>query len=60
MSVVRIAMTVASAAVTVARNPVVRTALENPKTREVAVEATKRAAYNAGRLARFIVGPAKK
>jgi len=60
MSVVRIAMTVATAAVTVARNPVVRSAIENPKTRDVAVEATKKAAYNAGRLARLIVGPSKK
>lgn len=57
MSVVRLALTVASAAVAISHNPVVRAAMNNPKAREAAVEATKTAAYNAGRIARLIVGP---
>jgi len=57
MSVVRLALTVASAAVAISHNPVVRAAVNNPKTREVAIEATRIAAYNAGRLARAIVRP---
>ena len=59
MIVFRVALTVAGAAVTVARHPVVRTALANPQTRDVAIDATRRAAYTAGRIARVLVGSRK-
>lgn len=59
MSVARLAVTVATAAVAVARNPVVRTALADPRTREIMTQTTKTAAYNAGRLARILVGSRK-
>lgn len=59
MSAARIAVTVATAAVAAARHPVVRAALQDPRTREKALEATRNAAYNAGRLARLLVGPKK-
>jgi len=59
MSVARLAVTVATAAVTVARHPAVRAALQDPRTRAAALEATKSAAYNAGRIARLLVGTRK-
>lgn len=55
MSILRIALTVA----TIARSPVVRAALADPRRREAAIEATRGAAYTAGRIARLIVGPPK-
>jgi hypothetical protein len=61
MSAIRIAMTVATIAVTVARHPVVRAGLRaaplliTPKMRETATDAALSAAYNAGALARRIV-----
>lgn len=60
MSAIRLAVTVVSAAITVSRHPVVRAgvsaALNNPKTRETAISVTRSAAYNAGVIARHIVG----
>jgi hypothetical protein len=60
MSAIRLAVTVVGAAVTMARHPVVRAGIiavaSNPKAREVAVNATRSAAYNAGVIARHLVG----
>ncbi|UXN75289.1 hypothetical protein N8D56_10980 [Devosia sp. A8/3-2] len=60
MSAVRIAVTVVSAAITVSRHPMVRAGVlavvNNPKARETAIGVTRTAAYNAGVIARHIVG----
>ncbi|UXN68480.1 hypothetical protein N8A98_14570 [Devosia neptuniae] len=60
MSAVRIAVTVVSAAITVSRHPVVRAGVRavvsNPKARETAIGVTRSAAYNAGVIARHIMG----
>lgn len=60
MSVVRIAVTMVGAAVTLTRHPVVRAGIiavaSNPKARETAISVTRNAAYNAGVIARHIVG----
>lgn len=60
MSAIRIAVTVVGAAVTLSRHPVVRAGLiavaSNPKARETAINITRSAAYNAGVVARHLVG----
>ncbi|ODT82989.1 hypothetical protein [Devosia sp.] len=60
MSAIRLVVTLATAAITVSRHPAVRAGLHavaaNPATRERAADLTRRAAYNAGVLARHIVG----
>ncbi|WIJ26253.1 hypothetical protein [Devosia sp. RR2S18] len=60
MSAVRIAFTVASAAMAATRNPVVRAGIRqlanNPKARETVLKVTQDAAYNAGVVARHIMG----
>lgn len=60
MSAIRIAVTVVGAAVTLSRHPVVRAGLvavaSNPKARETAINLTRSAAYNAGVVARHLVG----
>ena len=60
MSAIRIAMTMLGAAITVSRHPVVRagirTVASNPKAKEAAITATRSAAYNAGVIARHLVG----
>ena len=60
MSVVRIAVTMVGAAVTLTRHPVVRAGIiavaSNPKARETAISVTRNAAHNAGVIARHIVG----
>lgn len=60
MSAIRIAVTVVSAAVTLSRHPVVRAGIQavanNPKARETAISVTRSAAYNAGVIARHLVG----
>jgi hypothetical protein len=60
MSAIRIAMTVVGAAVTLSRHPVVRAGIvavaSNPKARDTAVNVTRSAAYNAGVIARHLVG----
>lgn len=60
MSAIRLAVTVVSAAITVTRHPAVRAGIHavanNPKAREAAVSATRNVAYNAGVIARHIVG----
>ena len=60
MSAIRIAVTVVGAAITMTRHPVVRAGISavatNPKAREAAINATRNAAYNAGVIARHLVG----
>ena len=60
MSAIRRAVTVVSAAVTISRHPVVRAGIQavasNPKARETAISVTRSAAYNAGVIARHLVG----
>ncbi|MDY6961111.1 MAG: hypothetical protein SV862_04350 [Pseudomonadota bacterium] len=60
MSAIRIAVTVVGAAITMSRHPVVRAGMiavaSNPRAREAAINVTRSAAYNAGVLARHIVG----
>jgi hypothetical protein len=60
MSALRLAIAVAGAAVTLTRHPAVRLGVSamiaNPRARGAALEATKTAAYNAGRLARVVTG----
>jgi hypothetical protein len=57
MSAIRIAVTVVGAA---SRHPVVRAGINavaaNPKARETAISVTRSAAYNAGVIARHLVG----
>jgi hypothetical protein len=60
MSAIRIAVTVLGAAMTMSRHPVVRAGIRavatNPKAREAAIDAATNAAYNAGVIARQLVG----
>ena len=60
MSAIRLAATVVGAAVTLSRHPVVRAGIvavaTNPKARETAINVTRNAAYNAGVVARHLVG----
>lgn len=60
MSAIRLAATVVGAAVTLSRHPVVRAGIvavaTNPKARETAINVTRTAAYNAGVVARHLVG----
>jgi hypothetical protein len=60
MSAVRLAVTVVSAAITISRHPVVRAGVNavvsNPKARETAIATTRNAAYNAGVIARHLLG----
>ncbi|MCW5720237.1 MAG: hypothetical protein KIS86_03750 [Devosia sp.] len=60
MSAIRLAVTVVSAAITVSRHPAVRAGIQavanNPKARDAAINATRSVAYNAGVIARHIVG----
>ncbi|WP_240230171.1 hypothetical protein [Devosia lacusdianchii] len=60
MSAIRIAVTVVGAAITLSRHPVVRAGVRavanNPKARETAINVTRSAAYNAGVIARHLVG----
>lgn len=60
LSAIRLAVTVVSAAVTMSRHPAVRAGINavanNPKAREVAVTTTRNVAYNAGVIARHIIG----
>lgn len=60
MSAVRLAVTVVTAAVAVSRHPVVRAGMQavvnNPKARETAIATTRNVAYNAGVIARHLVG----
>lgn len=64
MSAIRIAVTVVGAALTVSRHPAVRAGLravaDNPKARETAISVTRNAAYNAGVIARHLVGRTKR
>jgi hypothetical protein len=59
MSAIRLAVTAVTVAVAVARHPLVRAGVravvDNPRLNAAAIEATKVAAYNAGRVARRIV-----
>jgi hypothetical protein len=60
LSAIRLAVTVVSAAMTMSRHPAVRAGIHavanNPKAREAAANATRSVAYNAGVIARHIVG----
>lgn len=60
MSAIRIAVTVVGAAITMSRHPAVRAGIAavaaNPRARETAISVTRSAAYNAGVIARHIVG----
>ena len=60
MSAVRLAVTVVSTAIAVSRHPAVRAGVQavvnNPKARETAIATTRNVAYNAGVIARHIVG----
>ena len=60
MSAIRIAVTVVGATITMSRHPVVRAGISavaaNPKARETAISVTRTAAYNAGVIARHLVG----
>jgi hypothetical protein len=60
MSAIRLAVTVVGAAITMTRHPVVRAGItavaNNPKARETAINVTRNAAYNAGVIARHLVG----
>ncbi len=60
MSAIRIAMALVGTALTMGRHPVVRAGIRavvsNPKAKEAAVTATRSAAYNAGVIARHLVG----
>ena len=60
MSAIRIAVTVVGAAITMSRHPAVRAGINavaaNPKARETAINVTRTAAYNAGVVARHLIG----
>lgn len=60
MSVIRVAVAVLGAAVTISRHPVVRAGARavrsNPQMRDFAVTTTRNAAYSAGVVARHLVG----
>lgn len=63
MSAIRLAVTVVGAAITASRHPAVRAGIQavanNPKAREAAVTATRSVAYNAGVIARHLIGRGK-
>lgn len=60
MSAIRLAVTVVSTAIAMSRHPAVRAGISavaaNPKARETAINVTRSAAYNAGVIARHLVG----
>jgi hypothetical protein len=60
LSAIRLAVTVVSAAMTASRHPAVRAGIRavasNPKTRDAAISATRNVAYNAGVIARHLIG----
>ncbi len=60
MSAVRLAVTVVSTALAVSRHPAVRAGIHavasNPKARETAIATTRNVAYNAGVIARHVLG----
>ncbi|MDB5613054.1 MAG: hypothetical protein JWQ22_707 [Devosia sp.] len=60
MSAIRLAVTVVGAAITLSRHPVVRAGIAavatNPKARDTVISVTRSAAYNAGVVARHLVG----
>jgi putative component of membrane protein insertase Oxa1/YidC/SpoIIIJ protein YidD len=60
MSAIRLAVTMVSTAVALSRHPAVRAGVQavvaNPKARETAINTTKNAAYNAGVIARHLLG----
>jgi hypothetical protein len=60
MSAIRIAATVVGAAITLSRHPVVRASVtavaSNPAARDTAIKVTRAAAYNAGVVARHLIG----
>ncbi|MCS6759775.1 MAG: hypothetical protein MO852_13130 [Candidatus Devosia euplotis] len=60
MSAIRLAAIVVGAAITLTRHPVVRAGIvavaSNPKACETAINVTRAAAYNAGVVARHLVG----
>lgn len=60
MSAIRLAVTVVSTVLTVSRHPAVRAGMHavvnNPKARETAVTTTRNVAYNAGVIARHLLG----
>ena len=60
MSAVRLAVAMVSTAITVSRHPVVRAGIvavvSNPKARETAISTTRNVAYNAGVIARHVLG----
>ena len=60
MTPVRLALTLASAVISASRNPAVRAGVKavvsNPRTREKAATTTRNVAYNAGVLARHLLG----
>ncbi|WP_137152835.1 hypothetical protein [Devosia sp. FKR38] len=60
MSAIRLAATVVGAAITLTRHPVVRAGItavaSNPQARETAIKVTRKAAYNAGVVARHLMG----
>lgn len=56
MPPIHLAVKLVGVALTVSRHPLVRAAMTNPKTRDMAVTATRNVAYNAGVIARHIVG----
>jgi len=63
MSAVRLAVTVMSTAIAMSRHPAVRAGVQavvnNPKARETAIETTRNLAYNAGVIARHVLGRSK-
>jgi len=60
MSAIRLAVSVVTAAITVSRHPAVRAGVQavvnNPKARETAINTTRNVAYNAGVIARHVLG----
>jgi hypothetical protein len=60
MSAVKIAVSALSLAIAASRHPMVRAGVQaaanNPRARAVAMETAKAAAYNAGVIARHVVG----
>ena len=60
MSAVRLAVTMVSTAIALSRHPVVQAGVQavvsNPKARETAIATTRNAAYNAGVIARHVLG----
>lgn len=60
MSAVRLAVTVVGTALAISRHPAVRAGVQsvvnNPKARETAISTTRNLAYNAGVIARHVLG----